>query len=69
MEALILVPFVAWGITWLWALGEIGSTPHEVFRAAGESKTVWFLLVLVLQFFGLLAYLISARRGIRAHVQ
>jgi hypothetical protein len=68
MEALIPVVFILWGVVWVWALVEIGSTPPEAFSAAGESKTVWFLLVLVLQFFGLLAYLLSTRRRIRAHI-
>lgn len=37
----------------------------EEWRSAGESKSIWFLAILVLQFFGTLVYLVSVRPKLR----
>jgi Phospholipase_D-nuclease N-terminal len=63
--ALVLV-IVAYGIFWLFMLYEIGNRPESVYRAVGESKAIWFLAVLVLQFFGTLAYFFMARDKLRS---
>ena len=52
---------IAWLVVWIWALQDAGRYTDEEWRAAGESKTTWFLLILVLQFFGTLFYLLSVR--------
>ncbi len=57
----IAVVVVGYAIFWLWMLYEIGSRPEVAYEDAGESKAVWFLLVLVLQFFGTLAYFFMVR--------
>jgi hypothetical protein len=46
----------------LWALIDAVSRPEEQWRSAGESKWVWIILILVLQFIGPLAYLLWIRR-------
>jgi hypothetical protein len=61
VEFLVLPVLIGWGVLWVWALIDIGNRPDAQWRAAGESKTMWFLLVFVLQFFGLLFYLFSVR--------
>lgn len=63
MVSLILLSL---GALWIWVLWDIASYDDETWRAAGESKTVWFLLVTVLQFFGTLAYLLSTRPKLQA---
>lgn len=58
---MIVAAVVAWGAFWLMMLYEIGTRPDSVYESAGESKALWFLVVLVLQFFGTLAYFFMAR--------
>ena len=61
MEFLLLpIPVLLIGV-WIWALADIASHDDEAWRTVGESKTVWFLLVTVLQFFGTVAYLVGTR--------
>jgi hypothetical protein len=60
-ESLLILPVLGWGVLWIWALVDIGSRDDEDFRAVGESKAIWFVVVLVLQFFGLLGYLLWTR--------
>lgn len=55
------MPVLLWLVGWLWALYDAGSRDAALWRAAGESKATWFLLILVLQFFGTLAYLLWVR--------
>lgn len=61
LRLLPLLLFLGWIAVWLWCLSEILSTPREAWDQIGESKTVWTLVVLVLQFFGTLFYLASVR--------
>ena len=61
MEVLIIGGFLAYGIFWLWMLKEIASRPDSVYERAGESKGLWFVVVLVLQLFGTLGYLFMVR--------
>ena len=58
--SLLLIPFALVGL-WIWTLIDIASYSDETWDRVGESKTVWFLLVTVLQFFGTLAYLLVTR--------
>ncbi len=53
---LMAIPFILWIGIWIWAFFDALSWPEEVWREAGESKTLWLLLILVLQFFGTLFY-------------
>lgn len=56
-----------WIILWLWGLFDLTKWPAEVWEDAGESRTVWFLLVFTLQFFGLITYLMRIRPTLMAH--
>lgn len=67
MEIVGLLPFILWIGIWVWALFDAGSYPEEIWRRAGESKTMWILLILVLQFFGTLFYLLRVRPKLLAH--
>ena len=58
--------FVAWGVVWLWALYDAVTRPEEVWLAAGESKIMWCLLIVVLQFFGTLFYVLWTRPKLEA---
>jgi hypothetical protein len=58
---LVVVGLAAYGAFWLWMLYEIGKRPDFVYQRVGESKAVWFVLVLVLQLFGTLGYFFMAR--------
>lgn len=62
---MIVAAVVAWGVFWLMMLYEIGTRPDSVYENAGESKALWFLVVLVLQFFGTLAYFFMAREKLK----
>jgi hypothetical protein len=55
-RVLVVVGLAAYGAFWLWMLYEIGKRPDVVYERAGESKGLWFVLVLVLQLFGTLGY-------------
>lgn len=57
--------FLVLGGAWLWALVDIATRPQWVYKAAGESKGLWFVVVLVLQFFGTIGYLAMARPELR----
>ena len=57
---------VGWFVVWIWALQDAGRYTDEEWRSAGENKTIWFLLILVLQFFGTLFYLMSVRPKLQA---
>lgn len=61
IELLFLLPLLGWGVLWVWALADIATRDDDEFRAAGESRAMWFVIVFVLQFFGLLGYLLWAR--------
>ena len=61
LAIMIIVGVLAWGAFWLLMLYEIGTRPDSAYENAGESKAIWFLVVLVLQFFGTLAYFFMAR--------
>jgi hypothetical protein len=66
MDILGFIPVLIWLAIWLWALVDAGGRPAQVWRQAGESKTMWMLLILVLQFFGTLLYLWRVRRRLIA---
>ena len=61
MEILIFLLFIVWLVFWVKMLVEIGRRPDSVYREAGESKAIWFLAVLVFQFFGTLVYFLMVR--------
>ena len=68
-EALIFIAVVgviAFGIFWLVMLYEIATRPDEAYARAGQSKPLWFIVVLVLQFFGTLGYFFMARDKLQA---
>lgn len=48
---------VLWLVVWLRALRDAYTRPESDWRAAGESRVTWLLLIFVFQFFGLAAYL------------
>ncbi|MDQ4146076.1 MAG: PLDc N-terminal domain-containing protein [Actinomycetota bacterium] len=50
---------------WLAMLFEIATRPDWVYAQAGESKAIWFIVVLVLQFFGTLGYFFMRRDKLR----
>jgi hypothetical protein len=58
---LVTVGIVTYGVFWLWMLYEIGKRPDLVYQRAGESKGLWFVVVLVFQLFGTLGYFFMAR--------
>ena len=64
-SVLAVAAFFAWGFFWLWMLFEIGGRPDWVYEQAGESKGLWFVIVLVLQFFGTLGYFFFVRDKLR----
>ena len=65
LEIVVLIAFLAYGVFWLWMLKEIGGRPDWVYERAGESKGLWFVVVLVLQFFGTLGYFFMVRDKLR----
>lgn len=65
LEILFVFPFLAWLGVWLWTLYDAGSHSDEVWRASGESKLLWFLAIVVLQFFGTVFYLLWVRPKLR----
>lgn len=65
MEVLIIGAVLAYGVFWILMLREIAVRPDHVYEKAGESKGLWFLVVLVLQFFGTLAYFFWAREKLK----
>lgn len=67
IEALILLPFVGWLMLWLWTLLDAARFSDTAWRAAGASRTMWLLLILVLQFFGTLFYLLWMRPKLKFH--
>jgi hypothetical protein len=62
---LLGVGLLAWAALWVWTLYDAGSYSDDVWRSVGESKPIWFLAILVLQFFGTLVYLVSVRPRLR----
>ena len=58
---LIFAAFIAYGIFWLLMLREIAVRPDWVYQEVGESKAIWFVVVLVLQLFGTLGYFFMSR--------
>ncbi len=62
----MLAVLIGYGVFWAFMLYEIGTTSEESFRAAGRSKALWFVVVLVLQFFGTLAYFFMVRPKLKA---
>jgi hypothetical protein len=48
-------------------LYEIGTTSEDEFQAAGQSKALWFVVVLVLQFFGTMTYFFMVRPKLKAN--
>lgn len=69
MRSLIaFLPIIVWLSVWVWALVDAGSRGEEQWQRVGESKTMWMLLIIVLQFFGTIAYLWMIRpKLISAH--
>jgi hypothetical protein len=65
----ILLPVVGWLVLWLWTLYDAGRYSDAAWHAAGESRAMWLLLILVLQFFGTLFYLLWVRPKLRFHEQ
>jgi hypothetical protein len=65
-EFLVLLPVLAWVALWLWTLSDAWRYSDETWRVAGESRTMWLLLILVLQFFGILFYLVWIRPKLTA---
>lgn len=53
--------FIGWIVLWIWCLVDIRRFSPEAWRSAGESKAMWTLAIVVLQFFGTLFYLSSVR--------
>jgi Phospholipase_D-nuclease N-terminal len=66
VELPILIGLAAWSLIWLWAIFDANRYPDEVWRRAGKDRSVWLLLILVLQFFGTLFYLLRVRPELRA---
>lgn len=62
---LAIVAVASYGAFWLMMLFEIGARPDWVYEQAGESKGLWFVVVLVLQFFGTLGYFFFVRDKLR----
>ena len=62
---MIAIALVGYGLFWLLMLSEILKRPESAYRNAGESRAVWFVVVLVLQFFGTLAYVFMARNKLK----
>ncbi len=65
MEILFVLPFLAYGVFWVWMLFEIGKRPDWVYERTGQSKALWLIVVLVLQFFGTLGYFFLVRDKLR----
>lgn len=57
-----IIIVVVWFGSLLWALIDAASRPSEHWRAAGESKVFWIIVILLLQVIGALAYLLWIRR-------
>jgi hypothetical protein len=66
MGGLSLVMLVVWGFVWIWALIDIARWPDEKWAATGQSRLLWLAAVFFFQFFGLIAYLGSARPRLQA---
>ena len=64
VEVLVLL-FVAYGVFWVWMLVEIATRPDRVYREAGQSKALWLVVVLALQFFGTLGYFFMVRKELQ----
>ena len=62
---LIIAAFLAYGAFWLWMLVEIAMRPEWVYEQATQSKALWLIVVLVLQFFGTLGYFFMVRDKLR----
>jgi hypothetical protein len=58
--ALVGIVILAFLIFVLWAVIDIASTPESAFEEAGQSRTVWLVLILGLTFTGGLPGLIVA---------
>ena len=68
MEAVLILAVLVvlgYGVFWAFMLYEIASRPDEAYREAGQSKWLWFIIVLVLQFFGTLGYFFLARKELQ----
>jgi hypothetical protein len=62
LGALVLVAFsIAITVGWIVAIFEVARIPSGQFYAAGSNKIVWILIVIFLQVFGALLWLILRR--------
>ena len=61
LVVVVIAAVVAYGVFWILMLREIALRPDHVYLKSGESKGLWFVVVLVLQFFGTLAYFFIVR--------
>ena len=66
MILIVVAAVIGFGVFWLWMLYEIATRPDAAYERAGQSKALWFIVVLVLQFFGTLGYFFMARDKLRA---
>lgn len=61
-----LAVWVAAVVFWILALVDVARTPEHQFRAAGEEKVVWVLVVALVSVIGALIWWFAARRRVRA---
>jgi hypothetical protein len=63
--AVLVLVFVLVGLAgtvfWIWSLVDLLRRPDQQYAAAGQSKVVWLLVVLIGHFIGALIYLLVAR--------
>lgn len=57
---MILVWIVLFGV-WLWGLIDAARRPDQAFQAAGSSKVLWIVLIVLLGTLGSLIYLLAIR--------
>ncbi len=65
---LALLVFLGYGIFWAFMLYEIGKHSDQDFQAIGQSRALWFVVVLVLQFFGTITYFFWVRPKLKARM-
>ena len=58
---LLIALWIAGFVYWIVALVEVARIPDHQFRAAGNDKTVWVLIVALVGFIGALIWLFAAR--------
>lgn len=61
---IVAVTALTFGL-FIFALVDAIRRPASAWRAAGSSKPLWIFLILILQFFGALAYLAGVRPRLR----